>query len=171
MHPTNPQNPFHVPIAKTFLTEEELNAPISVVKIKVFGSYTKRGEHRKEVVEDQFDATVEVPHNFNIGHVKLACNRYVREIMKPRGIRVRVFKHDETIPPEPCEYQRRVRDFMSAKGLRDNARQKRAYDREIEKRKAEMDSMAAGALPQFMDTTAYGSDGLAPINNDKQYVS
>ena len=75
----------------------------------------------------------------------------------------------KTIPPTPVEHQRRVRDFMSEKGIRDNARAKRDYEREVAKRQAEAQAVAAGQPPSFMDTTQYGSDGLAP-ESDKKFV-
>ncbi len=156
----NNQQPFFATIPRFHKTEDELNAAVAVVSVHVYGKYTKRGEHRKEVVEADFKAKVEVPAGFNKGDLKLASNRHVRQVLK--GIRVRTFYLDEEVRPEPLDHPRRVRDFMSDKGIRDNDRQKRNYDRQLANRKAEMDAMAAGQAPQFIDGTQYQGDGLMP---------
>ncbi len=162
---TVPTSPHFAPIQRLHKTEKELNAPVSVVEVAVYGKYTKRGEHRKEVIEADFDAVVEVPADFNKGHLKLACNRYVRNKLK--GIRVRTFQRDEQVEPKALDHKRRVRDFMSDKGLRDNVRLERNYKKQIEQRNAEQQALAAGQPPQFMDSTQYGDDGLLPVRTDK----
>lgn len=163
-----PMNPFFRPIKRTHLTENELNAPVRVVSVKVWGDYTCRGEHRKEIYTKNYEAEVEVPENFNRGHIKLAANRYIRNELK--GIRARHFYFDENEKPKPLEHKRRVRDFMSSQGIRDNESLKREYDKEMARRKAEADQMAAGIPPQFADDTNYGSDGL-PKFSEKTYVA
>jgi hypothetical protein len=160
-------NPFFIPIRRSHKTEEELNAPVNVVEIFVSFSFTKRGEHRKEVVESHAEAWLEVPEKFNRGHIKLAANRHVKN--KLHGIRVREF-HEDPEQVKKCEHKRKVRDFMSWQGIRDNETMKREYDREMAKRKAEADSMAAGIAPEFQDETQYGADGL-PKFSEKTYVA
>ena len=167
MNQPTPQMPYFTPLKRTYLNEKELNAPLKVVEIAVYGSYTARGEHRKEIVEKQFEGTIEVPENFNKGHVKLAVNRFVKREMK--GIRAREFHVDEDVTPKPLEHRRKVMEFMSKRGLRDNERLKRNYIRDMKKRKAESDAMANGQVPQFMDDSEYGNDGL-PKFSDRTYV-
>lgn len=165
---TAPQMPFFPPLARHFLTDEELDSTIEVYLVAVYGKYTCRGENRKEVIERDFDdVKVEVPAGFNKGHVKLAINRHVRRELK--GIRVRIWHIDDRQKPEKAAHARRVRDFMSDKGMRDNDRAKREYMREMEKRKSQADALAAGQIPSFLDTTNYGSDGLPPVS-PKQYI-
>lgn len=160
---TVPQSPHFAPIQRLHKTEKELNSPVAVVEVAVFGKYTKRGEHRKEVIEADFEGKVEVPADFNKGHLKLACNRFVRNKLK--GIRVRTFYVDEEIQVKPLDHKRRVRDFMSDKGLRDNVRLERQYKKQVEQRNAEMQAMANGVPPQFMDSTQYTNDGLMPVGD------
>jgi hypothetical protein len=163
-----PQNPFFIPIRRRHLNEKELEASIKVVTVRIWGDYTKRGEHRKEVITGEYDAEVEVPHNFNRGHLKLAANRYVKNEL--RGIRARHVHYDPSEKPKPVEHQRRVKDFMSWQGLRDNDAMKREYDRDMAKRKAEAEQMANGIAPAFLDETHYGTDGL-PRFSEKTYVA
>jgi len=158
------QSPHFASIPRYHKTETELNSPVSVVKVKVYGKYTKRGEHRKEVVESDYEAIVEVPATFNKGDLKLASNRYIRKDLK--GIRVRTFYFDEEHKPEPLKHKRRTRDFMSEKGIRDNERLKRNYDRAVEQRNAEASNLANGHAPQgLMDNTQYSSDGQLPYSD------
>lgn len=164
----NAQNPFFLPIKRKHLTEEELNAPIEVVTVRIWGDYTKRGEHRKEIITGDYDAEVEVPKGFNRGHVKLAANRYVKNELK--GIRARHFHYDAEEAPKPVAHKRKVKDFMSWQGLRDNETMKREFEREIARRKAEADQMAAGIPPQFVDDSQYGADGL-PKFSEKTYIA
>lgn len=168
MQQHQPQNPFFIPIRRKHLTEEELNAPIKVVSVKVWGDYTLRGEHRKEVVSKNYEAELEVPANFNKGHIKLAANRHVKNVLK--GIRARHCYYDEAAKPQPLEHTRRVKDFMSWQGLRDNDSMKREYDREMARSKAEADQMAEGIAPAFRDESVYGADGL-PKFSEKTYVA
>lgn len=168
MQHQEPQQPFFRPIRRLHKTEEELNALISVVKIRIWGDYTKRGEHRKEIITGQYDAELEVPENYNIGHVKLAAQRHIKNDLK--GIRVRHFYHEKGDKGKPVEYKRKVMDFMSSQGLRDNDSLKREYEREIARRKAEAEQMVAGVAPQFSDDSEYGSDGL-PKFSEKTYVA
>ena len=168
MHPQAPQQPFFNKIPRNFLTEEELDRPIDVVAVRVIGSYTTRGEHRKEIIEKQYEEDVEVPKGFNKGHVKLAVNRMVKKKLK--GIRARTWEVDDESEPQLLEHKRRVRDFISERGMRDNERLKRDYQRELQKRQAEADALAAGIAPSFSDQTEYGADGL-PKFSDKTYVA
>lgn len=169
MHPEAPQNPYFPQVKRNHLNERELDAPLSVVKIKVYGGYMTRGEHRKEVVEKQYEAEVEVPEGYNKGHVKLAINRYVSKKLK--GIRARTYYVDESVKPKPIEQKRRVRDFISERGMRDNERMKREYDRQIQNRRAEAEAMANGQAPGgTIDDTEYGADGL-PKFSDKTYLA
>jgi hypothetical protein len=169
MNDIAPQNPFFKPVIRHHKTEEELDATIEVVTITVYGEYTKRGQHRKEVVTEDYEFDVEVPKDYNVGHVKLAVNRHVRRKLK--GIRARTYHVDQTVDPKPVEHKRRVRDFISERGMRTNLRQKRDYDREMAKRKAEADHMAAGQVPSsYVDDSEYGTDGL-PKFSDRTYVA
>lgn len=163
-----PQSPFFTPIKRLHLTEEELNAPVRAYSVKVWGDYTTRGEHRKEVILKQYEADIEVPENFNPGHIKLGAQRYVRTVL--HGIRVRHFYYDKNKKPKALEHKRRRRDFMSEQGMRDNESLKRDYEMLIAKRKQEADQMQAGIPPQFVDDTTYGADGL-PKFSEKTYVA
>ena len=163
------QTPFFIPIRRRHLTEQELDAPVKVVTVKVWGEYTCRGEHRKEVIAKNYEAELEVPANFNKGHIKLAANRHVKNVLK--GIRARHCYYDENEKPKPVEHKRRVRDFMSWQGLRDNETMKREYEREVERRKAEAEARQAGIVPQgVQDDSQYGADGL-PKFSEKTYVA
>ena len=165
----NAQNPFFLPIKRKHLTEAELNAPIAVVTVRVWGDYTKRGEHRKEIITGDYEADLEVPKNFNKGHIKLAANRHVKNELK--GIRARHINFDPEEAPKPLEHKRKVRDFMSWQGLRDNDSLKREYDREVARRKAEAESLENGIVPQGVtDNTEYGADGL-PRFSEKTYIA
>lgn len=166
--PRDPQEPFYRPIPKNYLTEQELDKLIGVVEIQVYGGYTKRGQHRKEVIEDQYKIKVEVPEGFNQGHIKLAVNRHIRT--KMGGIRGRTYYQDKEVKPKKLEHKRRVRDFISERGLRENERAKRDYQRQMEKRRAEADALAAGNPAPFSDDTEYGSDGL-PKFSEKTYIA
>lgn len=169
MHPNLPQQPFFIPIKRQHLTEEDLNKGISVVSVKVYGSYTARGEHRKEIVELQYEGEVEVPEGFNRGHVKLAVNRYIKNTMK--GIRARTYYLDEDSAPKKLEHKRKVRDFISSRGIRDNDRLKREWERANAQRKAEMERMANGEAPMgIIDDSVLGGDGL-PKFSEKTYVA
>lgn len=167
MQDSAPQNPFFRPIPRQFKTEDELNQPIDCLIVSVYGQYTTRGEHRKEVIEKHYEAEIEVPANFNKGHVKLGVNRYVRK--KLHGIRARTFHVNDEVEPKKAEHRRRVRDFMSDKGIRDNERAKKEYMREMKKRKEEAEQMAADGMMPF-DQTEYGPDGL-PKFSDKTYIA
>lgn len=118
-----------------YLTDEELNAPISAVKIRVTGEYFKRGEHRNDVYEESYEAEIVVPTKYNIGQVKLQASRYVKKELK--GVRVRTFFIDSDFKPEPVTDKKYVvKDFMSDMGLDDNARQKKLYLERIAKKRA-----------------------------------
>lgn len=164
-----PQNPFFTPLKRDYLTEDELDQPIKVVAVKVWGAYTFRGDSRKEVLEGQYEGEVEVPANFNKGHIKLAVNRFIKN--EKKGIRARTYHFDERAEHKAVEHSRRVRDFMSDRGLRDNARLKRNYEQKLAERQAQQQAMAAGeAVPLPLDNTQYGADGL-PMFSDKTYVA
>lgn len=170
MNQFNPQQPYFNPIQRQHLTEDELDKPIKVCKIKVWGRYTKREGSRNDVFEAHFrDQFVEVPVNYNKGHVKLAVNRMVKKELQ--GIRALEFFIEADHQPEILEHGRRVRDFISDRGIRDNNRLKREYDKLVAERQAEMDRMAGGgAPPKFSDDTQYDNAGLAPFNDDKTYI-
>ncbi len=164
-----PQQPHFAPIRKAFLTDDELEKPIDVVLISVWGKYTLRGEHRKEVIEKSFAFEVEVPKQFNLGHVKLSVNRHIRRVLG--GIRAREFHVDDRKPVKPItEHRRRVKDFISDNGLAENEHAKRRYLQAMENRKKEADMMANGQLPSFIDSSQYGQDGSLPVNTDKVYL-
>jgi len=158
------QSSYFATIPRFHKTEKELNAPVSVVKISIYGKYTKRGEHRKEIVEADFNEMMEVPVGFNKGHMKLAANRYVRKVLK--GIRVRTFYHDAEVQAEKVGHKRRVVDFMSEKGVRDNTRLKRTYDLAVTQRNAEAQKLDSGIVPQGLtDNTQYTEDGQLPYSD------
>lgn len=120
-----------------YLTEDELNAKVPVVKIKIMGEYFKRGEHRQDVYEEQYTGEIIVPKTYNMGHVKLQANRLVKD---PRnslnGVRVRTFFVDTDFSPEPyTEKEYRVRDFISDMGLTDNERQRQNYLENLERKR------------------------------------
>ena len=94
-----PQQPHFIPVRRQYLTDEELDQPIDVVSVSVWGKYTLRGENRKEVIEKSFKFDIEVPKNYNLGHVKLSVNRHVKRQLG--GIRSREFFIDENIPAKP----------------------------------------------------------------------
>ena len=163
-----PTQEFYPKVPRHFLTEEELDRVIEVVNIKIYGTYAYRGETRKETLEGHYEEMVEVPNGYHKGHVKLAANRMVRRKLK--GIRVREFFVDVDHQPEPCEHKRRVRDFISEKGMRDNERAKRAYFKQIADMKKQNEQMQQGIAPSFVDDTNYREDGLPPIS-DKTYLA
>ena len=153
-----------------YLTEDDLNAPISAIKIRVSGSYTKRGDQRKEVFEENYDLDVEVPKKYNIGHVKLAVNRAIKKELK--GIRARTWHVDQDMQPVPVSEPRKVRDFMSQQGLMDNDSLKREYQRKRAQQQAIKQAQENGeyAPPAFADDSEYGADGL-PKFSEKLYVA
>ncbi len=164
----SPQQPHFAPIRKTFLTEDELEKPIDVVMVSVWGKYTLRGDTRKEVIEKSFAFEIEVPKQFNLGHVKLCTNRHIRRTLG--GIRAREFHVDDRKPVVPVTaHRRRVKDFMSENGLAENEHAKRKFMQAMENRKREAEALAAGQLPAFIDSTQYGQDGALPYNTDKVY--
>lgn len=146
-----------------YLTEEQLNEKIEVVVIRVFGSYSKRSEGHREVYEAQYEADLRVPKGYNVGDVKLAAQRYVKNELK--GIRVRTFHVDKKVKQTKSDEGGRRRDFMSAQGIADNESLKRDHDalmaQRRARREAEMDPNYVP--PSFMDDSAYGSDGLPPL--------
>ncbi len=158
-HPNAMRQPRKLP----YLTEEELNAPIKAVKIKVIGSFTKRGEQRKEVYEDHYEAEIEVPAKYSMGHVKLGINRYVRKEL--HGIRARTFEVDTEFKPVQVEGRRRVKDFMSQQGLLDNESAKKLHKEKQSRLRQEQEARADGTWvpPAFQDTTLYDENGMAPL--------
>lgn len=122
-----------------YLTDEELNTPVPVVKIRVTGDFFKRGENRNDVFEDSYEADIIVPAKYNIGHVKLQASRYVKKEL--RGVRVRTFFVDTDYPPEAVtdkEYV--VKDFISEMGIQDNDRSKQIYLDKLAKKQAALES-------------------------------
>ncbi len=118
-----------------YLTEEELNAIVPAVKIRVSGEYFKRGEHQNDVYETSYDAEIVVPAKYNIGQVKLQASRHVKKEL--RGIRVRTFFIDTDFKPEPVEDKKyKVRDFISDMGMQENERQKQIYMDKIARKRA-----------------------------------
>lgn len=120
-----------------YLTDEELNAKVATVKIQVSGEYFKRGEHRQDVYEEQYTADIVVPKLFNMGHVKLQTNRYVKDPKnKLNGVRVRTFNVDADFAPEPyTEKEYRAKDFISDMGLADNERSKQSHLDRLERKR------------------------------------
>ena len=104
-----------------YQTEEELNELVPVVKIKVAGTYYKNGERHGEVFETHYEIEIVVPQKFDLGHVKLQANRYLKLPQnKMGGVRVRTWEIDATFPPEPHKEKNpktnqpyKVRDFYS----------------------------------------------------------
>jgi tRNA U54 and U55 pseudouridine synthase Pus10 len=155
-----------------FLTEQQLDAPCQAVTITIFGSYTKRGEQRKDVYEDQYSAEVEVPKNFNTGHIKLAANRYVRNEL--RGIRARTFILNTKFKPKAVKEPRQVRDFFSAQGLIDNESLRRDYEaaRGRQMAVAAHGREAPMPSPDFgvaYDTSQYDENGLPAFNDSVSF--
>lgn len=151
-------------MAPRYLTEQQLDEKINVTLINVYGNFTKRGEHRNDILEESFEGEVIVPEKFNMGHVKLACNNFV--VKKLQGIRVREFFVDSSKPPKPLEKKMRVRDFMSERGLRDNRRLKKEYDKEMAERRA---ARQKDGVDEINDTSEYDEDGLPKVS-DRLYV-
>lgn len=151
-----------------YLTEEDLNAPVKAVLIKVYGKYTKRGEQRKDVYEDDYEAEIEVPARYAMGHVKLGINRYIKKELK--GIRARTFEVDTSFNPVPVKEKRIVKDFMSQQGLMDNDSVKRLYHERLQRARLEQQAKQDGTWvpPAFSDTTNYGDDGLPPLAREPQ---
>ncbi len=163
------ESPFFNRIKKNYLTEDELNKLIPVVEIQVYGAYTCRGEHRKEVVEKSYEAKIEVPAGFNKGHIKLSINRYIKR--KLNGIRAKTFYLDTEVQPKQLPHQRAVKDFMSDIGLRDNDRLRKEYMRAVTKRREEAQREAEGIPPtEVIDDSAYGHDGL-PKFSERTYIA
>ena len=160
--------PFFLPIRRKHLTEEELNQEVPVVLVHCWGDYTKRGEHRKEVITGDYEAELEVPKNYNVGDLKLAANRYVKD--KLRGIRVRHVYYDKEAAAKPTDVKHTRKYFKSTQGLMDNESLKREYDKEVARRRKEATDMADGILPAFADDTRYGEDGL-PKFSERTYVA
>lgn len=146
-----------------YLTQKQLDAPVKAVKIKVSGSFTKRGENRKDVYEDRYEAEILVPENWNMGHVKLMVNRHVKNELK--GIRARTYDVNKKFKAVPVEETFQARDFMSSQTLIDNDSAKREYKRKIEAAQERQRQIEAGtyAPPQFEDTTFYDADGLPRV--------
>lgn len=133
-----------------FLTEEELNEKVSAVKIHIFGRYYKNGEHRGEVYEEDYAADVIVPKAFDLGHVKLMANRYVKDPRNTlRGIRVQTFYVDADFAPEPVkdkEYTRK--DFISDMGLQQNERDKQNHIERLERKRLQREAEENGEFPE-----------------------
>ncbi len=125
-----------------YLTDQELMEPVKAVEITIHGEYFKRGEHRNEVYEEAYEAKIHVPAQYNMGHVKLQSNRYVKRHLN--GVRVRTFFVDAEIPAQPVEKKYVAKDFISDMGLQDNARQKEMYLAEMEKKAAREEAEADG---------------------------
>lgn len=146
-----------------FLTDEDLNAPVKAMIIRVVGSYTKRGEQRKDVYEDEYEADIVVPEVYNMGHVKLGINRHVKTVLK--GIRARTYVVDHDVEPKPADKPYKVKDFLSHQGLMDNESLKREYLNKVKAAQARREAEEAGEYvpPAFADETQYGRDGLPPL--------
>ncbi len=153
-----------------YLTDAELNAPVKAVEIKIWGSYTKRGENRKDVYEDHYEAVVVVPAQYDMGHVKLMANRLVKREL--HGIRARTWNVDKSVkptaykPPEGTTLRRR--DFMSDMALNDNERAKQEHQRKMAQIKAQRDRERSGDNGpdgMLMD------DELPPETSKGAYVS
>jgi len=124
-----------------YLTDDDLASPVQAVKIKIFGEYFKRGEHRNDVYEEPYEAEIVVPKAFNMGHVKLQANRHVKRHLN--GVRVRTFNVDTDFVAEPVkDKEYTVKDFISDMGLQDNQRQKEMYLQQVEHRRAQAEREA-----------------------------
>lgn len=153
---------------REWYTEDELDRPMNVVEVVTYGQYTKRTSSRKEVeIKDFKNLKIEVPADFHNGHVKLSVNRTIKHELQ--GIRAKVFYRDKKFPPAPLKHKRRLRDFMSQKGIRENTRKRDAYMRELESNKSRDAAMAQGIAPAFVDDSQYGADGL-PALSSKTYA-
>lgn len=117
-----------------YLTEEDLNTQISAVKIKITGKFFVRGDHRGDVYVKDYEAEIVVPKTFNMGHVKLQSNRYVKKNLN--GVRVRTFNVDTDFTPEPITDKKYfVKDFISDMGIQDNIRNRENYLQAIERKR------------------------------------
>ena len=145
-----------------YYTEEELNAPIQVQKISVFGTYTARGDHRKEIVQRDFEEFVTVPVAWNKGQLKLATNNHIKKVLK--GIRVRTFEVNEEVEPKEVKKKYLFKDFISDSGLRHNKRRKEHY---LENLKKNPDDEPASGVS--FARTELGPDGL-PKFSERTYV-
>lgn len=125
-----------------YMTEEELNEKVQTVKIRVTGEYFKRGEHRQDVYEEPYEAEIVVPKLYNMGHVKLMANRYIKDIRnKLNGVRVRTFYVDTDFVPTPyTEKEFRVRDFISDEGLSFNEREKTNHLERLERKRLQQEA-------------------------------
>lgn len=152
------------PKNKLYWTETELNASVDVVKIKVYGRYSRRGEHRNDVLDDHFEAEIEVPKGYNLGHVKLQAQRYIKRELK--GIRVLEFHVDSDYRARKVDGKRKFKDFISDIGLQDNAARKKKAEEAAAKRRQEQALMAEGFAPtEVKDDTYYDADGLPRVVN------
>lgn len=154
-------------LSKPYLTDKELNAPIKAVKIKVYGTYTKRSKYsKKEISTEDFEGFVVVPKDYMLGHVKLMVNRMVRKEYK--AIRARTYYVDEDVAPEPVEGDFVVRDFMSDIKLEDNELSKKLYKEKQQRLAEKSQAISEGNYmpPEIEDTSAYDSDGLPKVIND-----
>lgn len=149
-----------------YFTEQDLEAPIKTVLVRVEGKYTKRSDQRKEVYEDDYEADIEVPAKWQMGHVKLGVNRYIKKELK--GIRARTYEVNPDVDPVPQEKTRPRKYFMSQQGIMDNESKKRLYHEAQERRRRIDEDKRSGhyAPPPFEDTTDYGEDGLPPLRHD-----
>jgi len=151
-----------------FLTDEDLAAPCKAVKIRIFGEYFKRGDHRNEVYEEEYEATIVVPAAFMPGHVKLMANRYVKDIRnKLNGIRARTFYVDTEVAPEPVtDKEYRVRDFMSEMSLDDNRRARERYEEQQQAERAQREAMED---PNYVETIPTGVSVRSRWVEDDRY--
>lgn len=120
-----------------FLTEDELNAPCETVIVHVIGEYYKRGEHRGDVFEEQYEIDIVVPKVFNMGHVKLMANRYIRNPKnKMNGESVRTFHVDASVEIKPNKDSQMVfRDFISDLGLQENRLKREGHAQKLERKR------------------------------------
>lgn len=155
---------------RPYLTEKELNAPVDALKIKIYGKWTHRAKHsKKEVHEDHFDAFIDVPVGYHLGHIKLMANRYIKKELK--GIRAKEYFEDKSVPPVPSDRNDyRVRDFMSDMTIEDNRMAREDYKKAVERARQRAEDQASDDYmpPPIEDTTEYGPDGLPKLLNGYQ---
>ena len=147
-----------------YITQEELESPMPAVTIRVYGSCTVRGDHRKEVYTKDYEADIDVPRIHNLGHVKLQINRYIKRSI-PNGIRARTYQVDHDVPATKAQKEYKVKDFISDQGIQENTRIKENYKRQrlAAKERLEAQQSEGYVPPDIEDTTQYDQDGLPPL--------
>jgi hypothetical protein len=147
-----------------YLTNNDLDAKIDAVTIRVYGTFTKRDSGRKDVCQDDFECDLDVPKGYNMGQVKCAASKYIKKELK--GIRLRTFHIDSNEKEKPCDKKYRVRDFISEQGLRDNNSLKIEHDTKLALRRAKEESEDGQfELGAPIDDTNYDANGLPKLTD------